>query len=370
MSPHVDTRQSRPWIIVGAYGQGNLGDELLLRRCLSFFPKEACIVLSSDPHRTTAEHGVPAMHVRSNPARLLWRILRARGVLIGGGDQWKQLKSATGRKPLSLLIHVLCLALFCRCIGRRIVCVGGGIGTLTAPGARHLARWSIRLLNDVTLRDAHSASLAREWRKGDAHLTADLAFLQLPPQYDGREKSLGIAPALELDRPSVFPHFISHLAQAAAVVQEHGEDVLLLPFQRGGRAQDDVAVCHMLAAHAQSALKMDESLSAYNADDRWRRLGTLWGCRLHSLILSTMHGVPFIALVYDEKVRNFLREVHSEKWGMEIDESFSMERLLVLHAELQEQHEQVREHLRQQALRLHERSRHDERLLMHLASEG
>jgi polysaccharide pyruvyl transferase WcaK-like protein len=82
-----------------------------------------------------------------------------------------------------------------------------------------------------------------------------------------------------------------------------------------------------------------------------------------------MHHIPFIALIYDEKIRKFLEEIHYSSFGVELDATFSAEKLVALQASLVEDSRDIQAHLAHEANRLHLMAAGNRELLMSIAQE-
>ncbi len=101
-------------LLIGAYGQGNAGDELLLEACLQCLPGHKCIVTSLRPKVTAAEMGVRTVHSQGPWVSRLRAFMRCDCILVGGGSQIKLLKPSIGRNGLALLAQFACIAVAAR----------------------------------------------------------------------------------------------------------------------------------------------------------------------------------------------------------------------------------------------------------------
>lgn len=364
-------------LLLGAYGQQNLGDELLLETCLSHLPRESCTVASAQPQRTEREHSVHAV-----PSRFSWSLLRAflraKTLLIGGGDQFKLLKRSMGRRRYSLLLRETLLVLFAKLLGKEVIFLGVGIGNISTPFARLLTATTLRFADHLTLRDQESIRTAQKLAPQSAvSLGADLTFLwqtdRRPPSACPAVRKLGIAPAFDLDHAEVFPSICRELGGAldGFLGQDPQREVVLLPFQTGFHPHDDIRTSREILEHVEQRgrCRMNDHLDISTTDGIYHSLSVVWGMRLHSLILACLHAVPFIALIYDVKVQRFLEEIGCTEWGIELDASFSAPKLLALHRHLESCSQDVSHHLHTQAERLTARAQVNAQFLRSLASE-
>lgn len=358
----TDRRHGRDGILViGAYGQENLGDELLLASCMHRLQKDRCTVVTRDPAGTALRFGVRTIDRRS-----VWRIaaatLRSTDIVVGGGDHFKLLKRSTGRHAYSLLTQTLLISLLARAAGVRVHFLGVGIGNVSTPLATRLTRSILRCATTVVLRDGVSAAWCRANAPGvEAVHGADLSFLILSHE-NARATSttLAIAPTFQLDHPTSYDRVLDAIAGAAEsfLASDERRTVTLLPFQFTTEHHGDITVCGELLARMKSVHRASirGDLNAPHATDVYGDIDMIWGMRLHSLLVACQRGVPFIALVYDEKVRHFLKEIDYERWGMELDNALSAEALASLHARLERERDAVGAHLLTQAALMRERA--------------
>ncbi len=374
----LSSQAKRTILLLGAYGQQNLGDELLLAQCLQILPRPACVVASADPKRTEREHAVATIPRRGKPWKLLWTVLRSRIIVVGGGDQFKLMKPAMGRSRYSLLLLDLLLAVVARLFRKHLYFVGVGIGNVGSRPARLLTRWTLNSANATVFRDAKSFKLAQKFAPQATLLQGtDMAFTSHNKPEEGNNDSsasrLGIAPCVHLDQAEAYDTVTRELARCADIllVKEPQSRAVFLPFQTGFATHHDILVSREILDQMQHGERctIKEDLNLASIHSTYSALDVLWGMRLHSVILACLHAVPFIALIYDVKVKNFLQEINCEQWGISLDDSFTAEKLLVLHTELKNHLPEIRNHLHMQAERLAQHAQINIDLLQGIAKE-
>jgi len=376
----IQSRTQKKILLLGAFGQQNLGDELLLSQCLQTLPREQCIVASADPERTTKEHAVATLPRHGIPLRLLSALLHSRVVIVGGGDQFKMMKAVMQRSRYSLLLLDALLASVTRIFRKHLFFVGVGIGAIPTRFAHFLTRWTLQRADVVLFREEQSYRIALKIAP-QAHtaLGTDLAFLTPPlpalsPRGGARESSvLGIAPCVHLDNADAYDHVAKEIAQATEMFLGNASDrkVTFLPFQKGFAQHHDILVSREITAKMQRTERctIAEDLNLTNVHTLYTSLDCVWGMRLHSIILACLHAVPFIALIYDVKVKNFLEEISCTEWGIPLDACFTAEKLMALQNKLEKQLPEIREHLIQQAAHLSKRAQVNADLLRAIANE-
>ncbi|MDD4286894.1 MAG: polysaccharide pyruvyl transferase family protein [Candidatus Peribacteraceae bacterium] len=366
-------------LLLGAYGQQNLGDELLLQSCLDHLPRSSCVVASAHPAETEKTHNVRAVPSHIGFA-LLRCFLRARIIVVGGGDQFKLLKKSMGRSRHSLLIRETILVVMAKLLGKKVYFIGVGIGAISTRFARLLSTIILRLADISSFRDRESARIARTLApRAQIIESADLAFLQrsgvgASTAIASSPLRLGIAPVFNLDHAEAFPT-VTHAIGASIdtfLNADPNREVLFLPFQTGSQNHHDIITSGEILDHVSQRQRcaIHDHLDIVTVEQTYRSINMLWGMRLHSLILACLYQVPFIALIYDVKVRKFLEEIDCAQWGIPLDESFSAEKLLSLHQKLESELPQVRLHLHTQAEKLKRLAQINAELLSTIGTEA
>ncbi|OIO55557.1 hypothetical protein AUJ46_01145 [Candidatus Peregrinibacteria bacterium CG1_02_54_53] len=364
-------------LLVGAYGQQNTGDELLLHQCLSLLPRERCTVASSQPSLTEDQHHVFSVHSHKRLFSLLRHFLRARIVVVGGGDQFKLLKRSMNRARYSLLLRCFLLTLFGRVLQKSVLFISVGIGNVSTFTARFLTIRTLQLATAVSFREQESYNFCRKFApRAHAFLAADLAFLNTATH---RHKTpsethlLGIAPVFNIDHAEQYTRITQETGKAidSFLGMNPKQSALFLPFQTGFNAHNDIIVSNEMLAHVgqRHRCRIAEPFGMDRIDEIYSSIDVLWGMRLHSIILACLYAIPFVALIYDVKVKKFLEEIDCTSWGITLDDSFSSEKLFALHTELVNHFADVRHHLQKQAERLMARAQINEELLMDIAKD-
>jgi polysaccharide pyruvyl transferase CsaB len=184
-------------LVSGWIGSTNLGDELVFAGVRRLLGDVRICAISTDPVETTADHGVAAIDHRR--VDLIVRAARQADLVVVGGGGLVQDETS----PFNLPYH-LSRAGFARLGRTPWIGLGLGVGPLTTPLGRHLAR-TLRSATAVTVRDEPSLELLRSLGV-PARLAADAAFhLEVPPSLSSRdagavEGDAGAGPQVEVER--------------------------------------------------------------------------------------------------------------------------------------------------------------------------
>lgn len=298
-------------VLSGYYGFDNAGDEALLtaitRSLLSSSAGELeCVVLSGNPSRTEAIHGVRAVG-RMHPLVLLRELLRADLLISGGGSL---LQDVTGWRSIPYYLGVVALA---KLLGKPVAFYAQGVGPIRGALGKYLTRMIANQVNLITLRDQDSADLLRELGVQDPPMkvTADPVFSMQPPVLDpafaqSYLKEIGFSPeqppiGLSLRRWKAFS--AEDWAIFCDALQAAGLPVLLIPFQ----TPEDLVWCRQVSDLARSKPPVaDRPMTFIELISLVAAVPLLIGMRLHSLIFAACAGTPFEGLAYDPKVESFL----------------------------------------------------------------
>jgi polysaccharide pyruvyl transferase CsaB len=293
---------------LGAFGQGNPGDEALLAALRRSLPTHRVLAASADPIATAAEHDIPAVE-RTDLRGLARRLHEADAVVVTGGTIFKTLHPSTGRRPLSLLRRTAAIAAAARAARRPFALVGVGAAPLESRAARLLARAVVRAADLLVLRDDESAAvLAATGATAPFRVGADLAWCVL----DTRSAARRAAPGA--DAPLVVA--LSHLAggrdlaarlTGALAPLSADAPVVLLPWQDGGGG--DLALAQAVAAGLDRAEVARPPANLAEARDRLAGARALVGLRFHALVAAAAAGTPFAALAHEPKLDGLARRL-------------------------------------------------------------
>ncbi len=306
--------------VCGAYGRGNAGDEAILQSILQEIreldPDVRICVVSRNPAETRLTHRVQAIHTFHLPA--FARLSRRCKLYLNGGGSLIQ--DVTSRRSLWFYLYTLWQA-------RRqkvpVVMYGCGIGPVEHRADRKLAgRVISKNVDVITLRETDSLQeLAELGVAGPEIIPAADPSLTMKPHdaalAEGIARSAGLDPAGKyvafLLRP--WPGFEEKAAAfAAAADRLYREDGLTCVFLLVDRSKDLAAARQVRKLmEAPSLLPEEEKYGGEELADLLRYMSAAVSMRLHGLIFAAGRGTPLVGVVYDPKVRAFLRYIGQNK---------------------------------------------------------
>jgi len=303
-------RKERKVFLVGYFGFGNLGDEILWRSFITegarVRPDLSWVVL----HRTGMADDLPPNTVlvaRHSVVGVLENLASARSVAVPGGGV---LQACTS---LLSLLYYFGLLIFGNLGGARLLLPAQGLGPLCLPAVEgsilgifpgFFAEMLVRILVDnsdyLTVRDR--ASLDQVSRLPGpprvAPLTADLAFL-----LDGPEKIRMPGERLRLGvilRGSI-PEAAS-IARKLIELTERLENLSLNPIAFQPVEDESPWVGNPWADSIKVVRDVREAMEIFSGMD------AVLSMRLHACLLATIIGVPWIGIDIDPKIKGFSQD--------------------------------------------------------------
>ena len=287
-------------LLVGYYGEHNLGDDALLEVLLGQLPV-VChpTVTARDQAQVQRRFGVATVDRRRLGA-VLSALGRSDALVLGGGSL---LQDATS---FASLLYYGALISAARSQGKPVLLWGQGLGPLRRRRSRLLVRALLAMASGCSWRDPDSAALAARlgWRpqgpQPSGAVGSDPVWATPAQPWRGRGGPIVLCwrPVSQLEGQAWRP-WLAALDQLAPE-----REVIWLPFH----GRQDRGLCQRLRA----AGLLSDTLAA-----RSRELvvespqeamavtgsaGLVLAMRLHGLILAARSGAPVAALSYDPKV--------------------------------------------------------------------
>jgi polysaccharide pyruvyl transferase WcaK-like protein len=295
-------------LLVGAFGQGNPGDEALCEAFRRALHDTDITIASRTPALTALRYHAPT--IPTAPNRVLRSLRDTDLVVAGGGTVFKQLHASTGRQRNALLRSTAALIGLAHARGAAVALVGVGAGTIAGREARSLARWIVRHSDLLVLRDEESAAVLTEtgaptpFRVGADPAWTLLGAPEPRPVHGVGAGSITVA--------------VSHLAGDRALVERLGDalrpfaashPIRLEPWQTDGAMRDHAvaeALCTRIGPGADVVLPpadVGAARDAYRAD----RL--VVAMRFHALVAAGAAGTTALAIAHEPKLGGLARRL-------------------------------------------------------------
>ena len=327
-------------LFLGTHGQFNIGDELLLETFLALLGHEHQFAVNSyDPAFTQGmlqpRFKAEAFHTTRELPRFLKHLLTSDLLFFGGGSIVKELYASVGRNPYSTLLMILATVTFAKQIARKKVVMSNiGVGPLTTPRGEMLARWILKQVDFLSVRD--NKSLRTTLKLGispqKVHLVPDAVFANRPevfapephtqPLSDRTRIALNLN--FDIENPSAWEPFLDNLAQALKQVNaETPLEIHALPMQSKFKANDDLSVLKEFARRIPDIpFVAHDPQTAQEAGHILSSVEVVLAERLHTLVISSILGRPFFGLVYDVKVQELVDYLGMTEHSLDINQPF------------------------------------------------
>jgi polysaccharide pyruvyl transferase WcaK-like protein len=321
-------------LLLGSYGQTNLGDDLLMYNYLAWLKSHGFtrIVVNASTNENIPQvvrDEFPDLEVRLTykTSLLDWvKILRGVDcVVYGGGTIYKELYATTGRSRYAVISRILAFNILTRVLGRPIYNMHIGLGVLKTAVGKWITKLGLQTATLTLLRDEQSYHFAldtlglpgkklcsttdglfitdrwqRPWRAG----------VSLPK---GKYKHIVGANFLSdipdwVDRDS----YLQAVREFVTTLVKDNNLVVLLPFQHSFNPNSDYEFMQkeiLPYVPAAKNLVLVPNLPLEQAVATFREFDVFVGMRFHSLLLSTSVATPFIGLAYDTKCWRFMKEI-------------------------------------------------------------
>lgn len=288
-------------LLVGAYGQDNLGDEALLETHVQQLRDYDLTVATSNPAQTAAKYGVKTTPTYG--AATLRAILTTDTIVFGGGSLLKELPPPHARQRL-----LMGIASANAMRPGKVALSAVGAERILTPSGRALARFCANRSGFTSVRDEASAVLLRELgARRDARVVADPAFL-LQPSIEKTmihdERPLIVlnpmrSGEVECSRERVVASFAAVAKHAQRAL---GARVVVMPFKTAGM-DSDAEISREIGVEVLPELRPSEALATL------ARASLFVGMRHHGALLAIHAGAPALAVTYAPKTENLVNEL-------------------------------------------------------------
>lgn len=269
--------------LIGYYGFGNLGDELLLRACVDILTQcgisqNRIIALSNDPEKTSHDFGIDSVNRWS--LRESAKVFRnSERVIFGGGGIFQD------RTSIKSCVWYWGIVRLARLMGAKVYALGQSVGPLESKLSRILAGNALRSCRVLHVRDDKSMRLAENLGCKNVIRGCDLALTIKPEENisHGERMLVNLRPCPELERYAdiLRPH-----------LDGNAIGVALSP--------EDESALSVLGL--REVMRVD---SFRDAQKLWSTAKSAVGMRLHFGVLSRVFRTPAALMPYDVKVNEF-----------------------------------------------------------------
>jgi polysaccharide pyruvyl transferase CsaB len=288
----------------GYFGFGNVGDEALLSAVLPHLKNEEVHIFSGELPSVQNSQNI-VLESRS-PKNLFRVIKKSDGFILGPGGLLHERKSGKGTW------YHLAGPILSRFLSKPYCAIGQQIGSFTRFATKKLVKFGLKKANFLTVRDEQSFLTAEKLGLKPT-LSSDLAFLLKPnePSKTIRQKiqklpkpRIIFSPATSSEYKLDIPWIVKILKY---ILKKTGASLILVPFFPG---RDDETISELSKLlPPKNVLSLASPISWSDGFGIFQMADFSVPMRLHSMIASTLSNVPFLPIVYHEKVRMIGKEI-------------------------------------------------------------
>lgn len=307
-------------VLIGYYGGGNYGDELLLETiqniCHHAGVQDMTIAYQYPDQYATYHHDFGYYRVNMHDKRAVFReILRNKRVIVGGGGLWGL--------DFGFNVFLLCVLLWASrwLLGKKVYFIGVGYYNSTNRFGRFGAWLAGKAANAILARDQETYDNFRRVNKR-TYIDTDIAWYirdldlseyqkdveELDKQVDVQGKTLLVA--LRRFQAKQRNNFTSAVEELIQYNPNCPIIVTLLEPERNDPEQ------HELVRHwgetfenVQAWLTPTNPLALFLFFKKHHKQLALIAPQFHAILTAHLNGVPFLPVVYDNKVAELLKQI-------------------------------------------------------------
>lgn len=310
-------------LICGYYGAHNRGDELILSVLTNHLKAKNIdiIVTSLDPVATSSEYGVKTVKstcsLKKGLVSFIREIIKADVFILGGGGLYQDYG-----KHFRVVFYYGLRVLIAGLLRKKIIYFALGVGNIELSISKIFIRFVTQMVNIITVRDEGSKAALTNMRiKKPISVCADPVFtiadnkfyikaktikplkrvgISILPYDDQLQFSTGADQKIE----QAMIHFTSFLL-------EHNFDVTFIPMEKD--IDDHFINKILINGNLSKSVTVLDSSSPHDVFiGNFLDFDIVVAMRLHSIIISSCLGIPFLPISYHSKVSNVASLLHQE----------------------------------------------------------
>lgn len=323
----------RSSILYGYYGYGNFGDDLFLwfltKQLPTWFCSSRFVVPirggKTVPREVLAKIGtdVEFKHFKyeNRIQRFISKVrmacyLMTCNFLIFGGGTFLYRKTSTDTRNLIALLNQIKLA---KASGAQVIGLGLGMDPISDERTRYVAKRIVESFDLLVLRDSESLKNIKAVVPNDrlprTYILPDLAYglrdELLASSVPKRDGYIGVNFALPPGCTNA-SELISHLRIVFERIRSAGKYKIKYVIAQRDLGSREGKLLSKIAPDFDPDDVICYNGSIRNFVKQFSQLETILACKLHILVLAHILAKPFIALQYQEKIANFMKEIDYE----------------------------------------------------------
>jgi colanic acid/amylovoran biosynthesis protein len=290
-------------ILVRAYLDNNLGDDLMIKLLVEKFPNFNFFIYTNSSMIKNTYKDYENVKVRK--VKDMKNDLKMVDAFVTIGGSIFQIK--TFKQHLSRFLKIMFL-LSLKFRKKKVVTLGANLGPFSNKISYKLVEWELRLNNLTTVRDINSKRIIDSFRGNyNIHLADDIVY-NLEWGKSLHKEGLGISTyRSSAHDENNLENYSTLAALADNYIEKTGKKVTLFAFD--SETENDVVSAHHIYNFSRNKDKI--SIVPYLGNikeflDEFNKCEKIIAIRFHSAILSDILEIPFLPIIYSNKMTNFL----------------------------------------------------------------
>ncbi len=333
---------SKSIFAIGSYGCGNRGDDAILQSiceqfsnskiyatCGTYEDVSGYLPVEIVPCRLNEGISLPVLgSMIKDSFGILKAIYKTDMLMFGGGSLIHDL-------TVYNLPFLFFWQLWAKIFRKKVCYFSMGVGPLTTSMGQRLSRLFLKHADGLFVRDMRGYNLCKKIGLENVVLTADAAFA-ITQKNQCKQKTLR---ELNLQEHSYFCITASQWFESTNFWHRNEMDFSARIRELAESIRAAVKVIKQPAVFVPTVVhdvQIGMQLKEYLNDVDFRIVPSDWNCmqmaeiienssfllgeRMHSIIFAARQKVPFLALIYDEKVHQLLQYLGMEKYGLDLSE--------------------------------------------------
>ena len=322
-------------LLLGSYGQSNLGDDLLMWNYLGLLRDQGFTRIyvnanTQDFIPKPVKRAYPDLQIINTYTTTVFSyisLIRSVDCIVyGGGTLYKELYVSTGRTKYSVIIRMMGFNILAKLFGTKLYHLNIGIGSLKTGLGRLTSKLALNAATKTVFRDKESYDYARKTLHVDENKiekSTDGLFVSRIWERPWHKASLRIdrkkyKNVVGINILSDIPDWIDRDAYIYVMRQfvlrllGQGNYVVFVPFQHAFNPRNDLLFTKEIfdeILEGKSGYKVLTEVPIDLVSSYMRQCDVFVGMRFHSLLLATANQVPFVAVAYDTKCWRFIQEI-------------------------------------------------------------
>lgn len=321
-------------LLLGSYGQSNLGDDLLMWNYLELLKRRGYTEVYVNANTTDhlprpVRQAYPELQVvdtySTSILQYVQLIKKVDCIVYGGGTLYKELYASTGRSKYSVIIRMMAFNILAKLLGTKLYHLNIGIGVLRTGSGRFISKMAIGAATESIFRDKKSYDYAKDVLHippAKIKLSTDGLFIDHIWEKPWKTQSLKIdrkkyKNVIGINILSDIPDWIDRDKYIQTMQQfvlqrlKSGDYIVFVPFQHAFNPRNDLTFMQEVFGDLlkkKTGYTMLDKVPIDLASSYLRQCDVFIGMRFHSLLLATVNEIPFVAVAYDTKCWRFVTE--------------------------------------------------------------